>query len=119
VILSPSAAVADAEPKISHPIWAAGFGAEALDSASADELLWAAELDVAFELDGASPPQLASAIEMAKNKTRCPLLRAFGITGAMFSSCLAVRCDLGRALQSGVKSGRVASGPPDYGPLSA
>jgi hypothetical protein len=84
VILSPSAAVADAEPKISHPIWAAVVGAEALDLASADELLWAAEFDVAFELDGASPPQLASAIEMAKNKTRCPLLRAFGITGAMF-----------------------------------
>src|SRR5258708_3372072 len=49
---------------------------------SVDELLWPAELDVAFELDGALP-QLAIAIEMAKNKIRCPLRRAFRITGAM------------------------------------
>jgi len=30
MIFSPSAAVADAEPKISHPMWAAAVGAAAL-----------------------------------------------------------------------------------------
>jgi hypothetical protein len=43
MILSPSAAVADAEPKISHPIWAAAVGAPTLaESASARDVEGAA-----------------------------------------------------------------------------
>src|SRR5437773_8357550 len=43
MILSPSAAVADAEPKISHPIWAAAVGAPTLaESASARDVAGAA-----------------------------------------------------------------------------
>src|SRR5207247_9508131 len=43
MILSPSAAVADAEPKISHPIWAAAVDAPTLaESASARDVAGAA-----------------------------------------------------------------------------
>src|SRR3989442_1061616 len=52
MIFSPSAAVADAEPKISHPIWAAAVGAAAL-----------AENSLARDVEGAaltSPPHIGS-----------------------------------------------------------